>query len=78
MKVGQRVKLVAITPDLIAAGLRVGQAGTVRESPSGSLGVEFEGHSDTDWNAGLHVISVNTRRDGQTVAVISLCEVADR
>jgi hypothetical protein len=81
VKVGQRVKLMAITPDLLASGLRIGQVGIVKEVPgqeSNVLGVEFEGYSETGWNAGLHVVSVNTRRDGQTIPVISLCEVADR
>jgi hypothetical protein len=77
MKAGQHVKLIAITPDLIADGLKVGQSGTVRKSASGLLGVEFEGHSDSGRNAGLHAVVVNTRRDGQTIPVISLCEVAE-
>jgi hypothetical protein len=74
LKTGQRVKLVGPTPDLLKKGIKIGQVGTVRESPSGSLGVEFTGHSDAGWNAGLQVISINTRRDGKTIPVISLCE----
>lgn len=74
MQDGQRVKLVGITPDLLADGIRLGQIGTVRETSSGVLGVEFEGHSDTGYNTGLHVICINTRRDGQPIPVCSLCE----
>jgi hypothetical protein len=73
MKPGQRVQLVEVTPKMIEDGLRPGMIGTVRKTPHGSLGVEFDGHSDTGWNAGLHVTVINTRRDGHTVPVISLC-----
>ncbi len=78
-KEGQRVRLVGITQDLIASGVKLGMIGTVCvEGPflngPGFTGVEFEGHSDTGYNAGLRTVCVNTRRDGQVVPVISLCE----
>lgn len=47
-------------------------------SKTHALGVEFEGHSDTGYNAGLNVVKINTQRDGQTIPVISLCEVSER
>jgi hypothetical protein len=75
VKEGQRVRLIAITPDLLASGVKLGMIGTVRKTPHGSIGVEFIGHSDMGWNAGLHVICINTKRDGQTIPVISLCEI---
>jgi hypothetical protein len=80
MKEGQRVRLIGTTPDLLASGVKLGMVGTVRiKGPDllgqpGFIGVEFEGHSDTGWNEGLHVICINTRRDGQTIPVLSLCE----
>jgi hypothetical protein len=80
MKAGQRVRLIGITPDLIASGVKLGMTGTVRvEGPDllgqpGFIGVEFDGHSDTGWNRGLYLTCINTRRDGQTIAVLSLCE----
>ena len=74
MEPGQRVQLVETTPEMIADGLRSGMIGIVRSLPSGGLGVEFQGYSDTGWNAGLHVISINTvRADGAIVPVIDLC-----
>lgn len=80
MKEGQRVRLVNITPELLKRGIRLGMVGTVRvKGPDllghpGFVGVEFDGHSDTGWNEGLQVITVNTQRDGQSVPVLSLCE----
>jgi hypothetical protein len=73
VKPGQRVQLVEATPELLADGLRPGMIGRVRRTPGGALGVEFDNHSDTGHNAGLHVTCINTRRSGQTVTVISLC-----
>ena len=79
MKTGQRVRLIAITPHLLASGVKLGMIGTVRWLTSGSQGVEFVGHSDTGFNAGLHVTCINTKLDGRTVPVISLCEpIAER
>ena len=73
IRADQRVQLIETTPELIADGLRPGMIGIVRRLPSGALGVEFSGHSDTGYNAGLHVTYINTRRAGQTIPVISLC-----
>lgn len=77
IKVGQRVKLVEVTPDMITRGLKIGMLGTVRHlSHSSELGVEFEGYSDVGWNTGLHVTSTGYHRaDGTYVQVVDLCEL---
>lgn len=74
-KDGDRVVLRSVTKEMRADGLRAGQLGTVRNL-EGKLGVEFDGHSDTGYNAGLHVIKFNARADdGSIVPILTLCEV---
>lgn len=74
-KIGDRVRLREVTPDMAERGLKVGMWGIVRQLPEGNLGVEFEGYSDTGWNEGLHVISTGYRRaDGSYVLAIDLCD----
>jgi hypothetical protein len=73
-KDGDKVALVRLTHELEQDGLTTGQTGTVRDV-DGQLGVEFDGYSDTGWNAGLHVIKLNTRADnGSIVPILHLCK----
>lgn len=70
---GDRVMLNTINKELRTDGLRKWQTGTVREL-EGKLGVEFDGYSDTGYNAGLQVIKFNTRADdGTVVPILTLC-----
>ena len=70
---GQRVRLVKVTEEMAAKGIKVGATATVRVH-NGKLGIEIDGYSDTGWNAGLHVTTFNTRQDGQTISILDLCE----
>lgn len=75
-KIGQRVKLLEVTPEMAERGLKIGMTGVVREVlNSTNQGVEFIGFSDTGWNAGLHVTSIGYHRvDGSYVLAVDLCE----
>lgn len=70
-KDGDKVLLCELNHELTNDGLRIGQRGTVRDvDGNGKLGVEFDGYSDTGFNAGLHVIKLNTRRDNGSIVPI--------
>lgn len=74
-KEGGRVRLRQLTKELKADGLHLDQTGTIRVL-EGKWGVEFDGYSDSGWNAGLQVIKFNARADhGSIVPILALCEV---
>jgi hypothetical protein len=78
-KDGQRVRLVKASQEMLEKGIKPGTFGTVRiqtwdDGHEPSLGVEFDGYSNTGWNAGLSVVMINTRIAGKTFPIVDLCE----